>query len=126
MKRLTRYRYFSIIVIAIQILVCSVLTLFFQSVLSSQHSEPFIAVTTTIFGVVTVLLICQLIRLLQTATKGFGSEFKNELNKIKWHLAILVFTFLMRVVALWLSFFRKWPIFPREFQIERAKKKTDK
>ena len=115
LKKLKCYRYFAMVITALELFVCCLLTLVWHSELSNPKAYFFITVSSIFFAIVTILLICQLLRLFQTARKGFGGEFQQELNQLKWHLATFVITFTLRAIALWMGFFKHWPVFPKSF-----------
>ena len=61
-KRLMRFRYCSILAAAGVLVLCGILTLAFSSILS-DNGQLFIEVTSTLFAIVSALLLCQLLRL---------------------------------------------------------------
>ena len=83
-KSLLRYRYSSVFAAAAVLVLCCILTLAIGAGLGDddQTAESvFVAVSSTLFAIVSVLLLCSLARLFRTARQGFGEgEFSRELN----------------------------------------------
>ena len=81
-KSLLRYRYSSVFAAAAVLVLCCILTLAVGAGLGKDDQRSvFVAVSSTLFAIVSVLLLCSLARLFRTARQGFGEgEFSRELN----------------------------------------------